>query len=358
MKRFTFAVLFVLVSWWAAERLPAQSGKTLDQALTEAAAAISAALPGTSGALIGDVDAPAGALSEYIAGKLASLITAGGALTLVERSPEALRLMKQESDYQRSGLVREETVAGEGERTGAALLLTGSIVRAGELYALSVRAVDLATAEVPALYTGIVKPDPVLEGLVTNPNAPRPQWVDFPLEYGRTHYEHQTVTGPAAWYYDLGVSGRTSTEQRARTRARENLQQNIAANIASNMGAYIDVLELSAFGDQDVEDVRQIVSRAVSTSIQVKLPSFEVLEWHIERGAENGAPWCIAYLLARFPRQDIIRMVQEINPAPIAQEILRALTPPASPAPAQQNMGELLLADMLKARTAAIEALK
>jgi hypothetical protein len=312
--------------------------------------------------MITDVDAPTPALAGYINAELASRIRTGGALTLVERSPEVLQRITEESAYQRSGLVSEETIAAMGEQTGAQAVVTGSIARAGELYVFSIRAVDLAGAEVKALYTALVRPDTVLDGLVTNnQNTPRPQWVDFPLEYGRSRYENQTgsTPGPSAWYYDLGVSNRTATERRARDRARENLQQNIAANIASDFGAYIDILELSAFGDRDIEDVQQIVSRSVTNSIQVRLPGFEVLEWYIERGTENGAPWHIAYVLVRFPRQDIINMIEEINPAPIVQEILRALTPPTAPASSpQQDMGALLLANMLEARSATIEALK
>ncbi|MDR1029776.1 MAG: hypothetical protein LBL76_02775 [Treponema sp.] len=138
------------------------------------------------------------------------------------------------------------------------------------------------------------------------------------------------------------------------TRARENLQQNIAANIASNLGAYIHILELSAFRDSDREDVQQLVSRAISNAIQVRLPSFEVLEWYIERGTENGKPWYTAYVLVRFPRQDIIRMIQEIRPAPIVQEILRTLVLRVPPA----DMGTLLLANMLEACTATIQDLQ
>jgi hypothetical protein len=355
MKKHRFAVCIVLLLLGLAGRAPAQSHKTLDQAVGEAAAELSARLPENSRVLIGSIDAPEAALSEYIGGRLASLINANGALTLVERSAEVLQQLRDESDYQRSGLVREETVAVLGEQTGAQIALTGGIVRAGELYALSVRAVDLAGAEIQALYTALVKPDSVLDGLMAkNHNTARPQWVDFPLEYGKTKYENQSAAGPSAWYYDLGISNRTSTEQRARTRARENLQQNIAANIASDFGAYIDILELSAFGDSDVEDVQQIVSRAITNSIRTRLPSFEVLEWHTERGTENGRPWYLAYLLVRFPREDIIRMIEAINPAPVAEEILRALAvPPSSP-----DRGALLLANLQEARTATVQNLR
>jgi hypothetical protein len=350
MKKIVLGVLFLLAALGAG----AQNHKNIDQAIGEAAGVLSAELPERSRVVVLNVETPAAALSEYIGGKLASLMTARG-LTLVERSAEVLRRLGEESSYQRSGLVREETITALGEQAGAEAVVTGGIVRAGELYALSIRAVDVAGAEIQALYTALVKPDPVLDGLVTQ-NRERPQWVDFPLEYGKKHYENRAVDSPSAWYYDLGISNRTSTEQRARTRARENLQQNIAANIASDMSVFIDIRELSLFGDSDIEDVQQIVSRAISNSIQVLLPSFEVLEWYLERGTENGRPWYTAYMLVRFPREDIIRMVESINPAPIVQEILRALAPTLSPSP--PDMGALLLADLLEAQAAAIEALK
>jgi hypothetical protein len=348
MKRCTAVVLFLSVS------LGLWAQKTLDQAIGETAAVLSAGFPENSRLVILNIEAPAEALSEYVVNNLSSALV--GRLELVERSPAVMQRIMAEASYQRSGLVSEGTIVALGEQAGAQAAVAGNIIRAGELYVLTIRAVDIAGAQIKVLHTALVKPDAVLDALVLqNQNVVRPQWLDFPLEYGAKKYENQPaapVTGSSLWYYDLGISNRTTTEQRARTWARENLQQNIAANIASDFSSSLDILELSAFWDSEVEDVQQAVTTAISASIQVRLPSFEVLEWHVDRGTENGRPWYIAYLLVRFPRQDIIKMVEAIDPAPLAREVLRALPEPSGDA------GNVLIADLLEARTAIVETLR
>ena len=45
----------------------------------------------------------------------------------------------------------------------------------------------------------------------------------------RAVYENASVPMVSSWYYDVGMSARTATEQRARQRAARNVQGNIAA---------------------------------------------------------------------------------------------------------------------------------
>jgi hypothetical protein len=49
-------------------------------------------------------------------------------------------------------------------------------------------------------------------------------------------------------------------------------------------------------------------------------------------------------------------MIEEINPGPMVQEILRALGPPVPPYP--PDMDALLLAELLEARDATAEELR
>ena len=83
MKRFMTAVLLLPVSLgvWA------QNHKTLDGAIGDAAAAISAGLSEKSRLVILGVEALAVALSEYVVNRLSSEVMNGGRLILVERSP-------------------------------------------------------------------------------------------------------------------------------------------------------------------------------------------------------------------------------------------------------------------------------
>jgi hypothetical protein len=215
---------------------------------------------------------------------------------------------------------------------------------------LTIRAVEIESSEVRLFKTYLVKPDASMEAmLVQTQRTERPQWLDFPPEYGRKKYENLDAAGVSAWCYDVGQSSRFTTEQRARTRARENLQQTIASNIASNYSANIDVYELSAECESDIGDVQLIVKTAISNSIKLRLPSFEALEWYIERGTEEGKQWYMANVLVRYPRQDMLKMIEQINPGPIAQEIMRKL--PAAPL----NFQAGLLNDLTEARNALIK---
>jgi hypothetical protein len=156
----------------------------------------------------------------------------------------------------------------------------------------------------------------------------RPSWIYIPLN-GRVKFETGN-SGVSAWYYDVGQSNRTATEQLARNRAREDVQRMIAANIASEMKGRINIASLSMFGSSDIEETANIIETVLTNSIRTRVPSYEVLEWYIERGNENGRSWFIAYLLVRFVRQDIIRGLEAINIQNAADIVIRNMNISAS----------------------------
>jgi len=150
----------------------------------------------------------------------------------------------------------------------------------------------------------------------------RPGWIRIPLN-GRVKFETGNSGGVSAWYYDFGQSNKTSTEQLARTRARENVQQMVAANIATNIRGRIDITENSMFNSSDHEDVKKRIVTALTNTISTKVPSYELLEWHIEKGNENGKNYFEAFVLVRFNRQDIIKNVENLNMQAVADNIIR-----------------------------------
>jgi len=149
----------------------------------------------------------------------------------------------------------------------------------------------------------------------------RPNWVLIPLN-GKVKFETGS-TGVSKWYYDVGQSNKTATEQLARTRARENVQQLIAANIASEMKQRIDITSQSLFNSSDIEETETRIEAALTNSIRTKVPSYEVLEWYIEKGRENNKNYFIAYVLVRFLRQDILKDVEVINMQNIADTVIK-----------------------------------
>ncbi|MDR2663253.1 MAG: hypothetical protein LBC31_09680 [Treponema sp.] len=153
--------------------------------------------------------------------------------------------------------------------------------------------------------------------------AERPLWADNPLDYAKPKYE--TGRGPSQWYYAVGVSNLTSSEQRARTRARENVQAEAAANVASEFLARSKITENSAFMDSDIEDVQRVIETLTTNTIKTKVPSFEILEWAVENGTnEKGQPWYRAYVLVRFPRKAIVEVVEKLEPVQLASALIRS----------------------------------
>jgi len=149
----------------------------------------------------------------------------------------------------------------------------------------------------------------------------KPGWINIPLN-GRVKFEPGT-SGVSAWYYDVGISNRAATEQLARNRARDDVQRMIAQNIASEMKGRIDITSLSTFGSYDIEETENRIEMALVNSIRTKVPAYEILEWYIDKGNENGRNWFMAYVLVRFVRQDILKEVEVVNMQNVADTIIR-----------------------------------
>jgi TolB-like protein len=80
--------------------------------------------------------------------------------TVVDRRD--LDIIRQEMDFQRSGEVSDETAAGIGRKIGAQSIIFGSMERAGSLYRLSIRTVEVETAKIQAIRNTIIERDALL----------------------------------------------------------------------------------------------------------------------------------------------------------------------------------------------------
>jgi hypothetical protein len=360
MKRF-FALL--VLPWLAAAAF-AQQRLPLDTALVRAAAYLGEKLPRNTALLPLRLGAPSDALSEYASDVFTARLLASGAFTLVERNSAVLRDIEKESAYQLSGNVDDNSMASIGHQSGAKVLVSGVIARLGTEYRLTVRAASIEKAEVLALYTAMLENTAEFKKMASAPpsvNAVRPQWITRPLEGGRAKYENAATAGVSSWYYDVGMSTKTTTEQRARQRATQNVQANIAATIASDFKARLDITEYSLFKDCDVEDAERLIETAIGASIKTRIPRYEPLEWHIETGVNaEGKEWYIAYVLVRFPRKDILDVVEKIDPpvvvnALISQAVKQKLIDSQS---AEGGAGDEMLNGVLAAREYAQESIE
>jgi hypothetical protein len=319
--------LFLLLALSAAA-IPvfAQQRLSLDAALANAVSYFGGTLPRNTRLLALKVAAPSEALSEYASDIFTSRLFASGAFTLVEREGALLRGIDTESAYQLSGKVDDDSMAFIGHQSGAQALVSGLISRQGTEFRLTLKAASIEKAETLGVYTALLESSGELRQMVnasSGPSAPRPQWILQPLEGGRVKYENAGVTSVSSWYYDVGISTKTATEQRARQRAVQNVQANIAATIASDFKARLDITEYAAFNDTDVEDAARLIELAISNSIKTRIPRYEPLEWHIEKGVNgDGKEWYTAYVLVRFPRKDILEVVETIDPARVVKVLL------------------------------------
>ncbi|MDR1278163.1 MAG: CsgG/HfaB family protein, partial [Treponema sp.] len=322
MKRF-FTVLVLSCLAGAAY---AQQRQPLDAALGNAVSYLSGTLPRSTGLLALKLGAPSDALSDYASDIFTARLLASGAFTLAERDSAVLRSIETESAYQLSGNVDDDSMASIGHQSGEQILVSGGITRLGTEYRLTVKAASIEKAEVLAVYIATLESADQFRKMAGTPSglaADRPQWVTQPLVGGRARYENVSAAGVSSWYYDVGMSTKTTTEQRARQRATQNVQANIAATIASDFKARLDITEFSLFKDCDIEDAERLIDTAISSSIRTRIPRYEPLEWHIETGVNaEGKEWYTAYVLVRFPRKDILGVVEKIEPVAVVNTLI------------------------------------
>ncbi|GHU50504.1 hypothetical protein FACS1894200_10040 [Spirochaetia bacterium] len=295
----------------------------MDMAISNSKVYIESQLSKGAKVLIAGFAAPSRNLSGYISDELSARLVNGKLLAVVERSREVMQVLTAETNYQLSGEVSDDSIQSIGYKTGAEVVITGSISGMGDQYRLILKLTGVKSGELRGQWSGAMQIDTVLNALLVSARPPqeKPRWTFEPLQV-RAKYESAS-TGISQWYYDVGLSQKAASEQLARTRARQNIQQVIAENIASEMKGRIDITALSLFSSSGIEEAEFRIEAALTNSIKTKVPRYETLEWHIENGKLDGKDWYIAYVLVRFPRQDIISMVGNIAPANIADMIIR-----------------------------------
>jgi TolB-like protein len=325
----------------------------LDIALHGAKTYIETRLPSGSRVVIANTAAPTNELGAYVADELSGKLLNGRRLTVVERSAAVMQTLTAETTYQLSGEVSDATIQSIGQKTGAEAVITGSVQGAGDVYRLNLKITSVRTSELLGYWNATIQADTILNSLIarTSPAKVKPSWIDEPLS-ARTKYEGSTG-GVSSWYYDVGISNKGASEQLARTRARQNVQQVIAENIASDIKARIDITSLSVFASSGIEDVETRIEAALTNSIRTRVPSYEALEWYIENGNTGGSDWYMAYVLVRFPRTDIISMVEKIEPPSIAATVIRQLNITVS-----NSENTELIRELESARTMALEMIR
>jgi hypothetical protein len=318
MKR----IIFLALMWGTAALCFGQTA-TLDIALSGAKTYIEGQLPLGARVLIIDPAAPGRELGSYAAQELSTRLVNSRRVTVVERGADVIQSLSTESGYQLSGEVSDDSIQSIGHKTGAEALITGVIRGSGDSYRLNLKITSVKTAELLGQYGASFQGDTVLTALLANsrPAIVKPQWISEPLT-ARAKYE-PGAAGVSQWYYDVGISKKNASETDARRRARQDIQQVIAENIASDIRARIDITSFSMFQSAGVEETETRIEAALTNSIKTRVPRYDnPLEWYVEEGNQDGKHYYKAYVLVRFPRQDIITMVEKIEPQTIVNTVV------------------------------------
>jgi hypothetical protein len=310
----------------------AQTIETLDAAVNASVGYVSNLLPaGTRVALL-KIDAPTEALSRYVTNEFSARLVNGRKFSVIERNPAILGGVQAEAGYQASGAVSDETAVSLCKQLGAQSVITGAVTQDGGAYRFNIKIVNVETVQVLGQRLATLQKEPFLEGLLVTPQAAaqasapsvKPNWIGAPLAYGRAKYEKSTPDGVSAWYYDRGISNKTTSEQTSDTRARQSVQARVAENIASDFKMRFEVTENSLFKTSEPEDVQRLIETTISNSIKTRVPRYELLETWTETGNQAGTVWYLTYVLVRFPRKDIVGVVESIKPEQVAEAVIRA----------------------------------
>jgi hypothetical protein len=134
----------------AAETNTSSAGIDLDAAIREAAAQTGENLPGGMQVALVSVASSSAQLSEYIISRLEAALVNGKKLTVVDRAN--LDKVREEQGFQLSGEVDDNSAKNIGKLLGAGAIVTGAFADLGDVYTLTLKAINIETATVAVSY--------------------------------------------------------------------------------------------------------------------------------------------------------------------------------------------------------------
>ncbi|MDR1894090.1 MAG: hypothetical protein LBQ61_05265 [Spirochaetales bacterium] len=146
-------------------------GIDLDAAIKEAAAQMEANLPRQTKIALVSVASSSVQLSEYIINRLEAALVGGRKLVVVDRAN--LDRIREEQGFQLSGEVSDESAKAIGQLLGAGAIVTGSFINLGDVYSLTLKAINMETAAIAASYPADVAKSTRIETLLAGGGAVR-----------------------------------------------------------------------------------------------------------------------------------------------------------------------------------------
>ena len=163
----------------------AQNSMILDDAIIDAVDFFSSRLPSGSIVAITNYEAETKELSNFVIDELIVALANTGNIRVVERN--RLEMLHSELDFNMSGYVSDETAQGIGHMLGAQILISGSISEYRDMYRMSIRAIQVETAEIIGTRTINVQWNSTLTGLLGRINPVdkwKYQWLYFGASFG------------------------------------------------------------------------------------------------------------------------------------------------------------------------------
>jgi hypothetical protein len=199
MKKIVFRIVPVLmvlmgcVTGGGAGTNGSSPGMNLDAAIKEAAAQMGGNLPaGTEIALV-SVASSSARLSEYVISRLEAALVNGTKLVVVDRAN--LDKIREEQGFQLSGEVDDNSAKSIGKLLGAGAIVTGAFADLGDVYSLTLKAINIETATVAASYPADIAKSTRIETLLADRSG-----ADTGTQAGRS-------AAPAAPAYKIGDAG-------------------------------------------------------------------------------------------------------------------------------------------------------
>jgi hypothetical protein len=142
----------------------------LDAAIREVVGQMEAKIPSETAVALVSVASPSTAFSTLVLIRFESAIVSGGKLVVVDRAN--LDKVREEQGVQLSGKVDDESATSIGKLLGAGAIVTGSLADLGDVYSLTLKAINVETATVAASYLVDLAKSIRIESLLASVGTP------------------------------------------------------------------------------------------------------------------------------------------------------------------------------------------
>jgi hypothetical protein len=142
------------------------SGMDLDVAIKVAATQMEENLPGGTKVALVSVASSSAQFSEYVISRLEAAIVSGKRLVVVD--PANLDKVRDEQGFQLSGEVDDDSAKAIGKLAGAGAIVTGAFANLGDVYSLTLKAINIETATVAVSYPADITKSTRIETLLAS----------------------------------------------------------------------------------------------------------------------------------------------------------------------------------------------